>query len=110
MLCRLDDLDRRIVADFGRIIRRQRHLGKTERAIVLLIRRSHDLERGQHGVGVVERLVSVAHVDVDKSEGVAREPAGLDGNSAALQGPFGAVLGHGHAAAWTKFKLAMVPT
>jgi len=58
------------------------------------------LEDGQHDVRVVERLVAVAHVDVEHGERVALEPARLDGHGTAFERPFGAVAGHGHAAAW----------
>lgn len=58
------------------------------------------MEHGQHGVAVVKGLVAETHVDVEEGEGVAGEPARLDGDGAAFEGPFCAVGGCGHAAAW----------
>lgn len=49
---------------------------------------------------VVEGLVAVAHVYVEEGERVAGEPAGLETDCAAANGPFGAVCGSGHAAAY----------
>jgi hypothetical protein len=93
MLRRLNDLNRCIVADTRRVVRRQWHLRKTKGAVVLHVRGPYD------GVAVVERLVAVAHVEVELGKGMAGEPAGLDRDGTAFEGPFGAVAGHGHAAA-----------
>ena len=65
MLRRFDNLDCRIVADFGRVVGWQRYLGQAELPGVLLVRRADNLENGQHGVGIVQGLVAVAHVDVE---------------------------------------------
>lgn len=99
MLRRLNNLNRSIVPHTRRIIRRQRHLRQTKSAIILHIRGSYDGEDGQHRVAVVQWLVAVAHVEVELGEGVAGEPAGLDGDGAAFDGPFCAVGGGGYAAA-----------
>jgi hypothetical protein len=99
MLRRFDNLNRCIIAHLGRIILRQRHLRQTEASIILHIRWASDLENGQHGVRVVERFVTVTHVYVEEGERVAREPAGLETDGAAADGPFGAVLTHRHATA-----------
>lgn len=50
-------------------------------------------------MAVVERLVAVAHVEVELCGGVAGEPTRLDADGAAREGPFCAILGHGHATA-----------
>ena len=66
MLRQLDDLDRRVVSNFRCVVRWQRNLRKTEGAVVLLVRRASDLKDWQHSVRVIEGLVAVAHVDVEK--------------------------------------------
>jgi hypothetical protein len=99
MLRQFDDLDRRVVADLEGEVRRQRDLRQAEGAVVLRVGGPDDAEDGDRGVAVVERLVAVAHVEVELRVGVAGEPAGLDGDGAALDGPFGAVGGGGQAAA-----------
>ncbi len=62
----------------------------------------YDLEGRHHVEGHVEWDLAEADVDVEEGGGVALEPARLDGEGAALDGPFGAVRGHGHAAAWKR--------
>ena len=99
MLRQLDNLNRRIVAYLRRETGGQRDLWQTKGAVVLLVRGPCDLEDGQHGMRVVERLIAKAHVDVEHGECVAGEPARLKGESAAFERPFGAILGRGHAAA-----------
>jgi hypothetical protein len=96
---RLNNLDRRLVAHVHRRVRRQRHLRQAERARVRIPRRPDDLEGGHHVEGHVEGGLAEAQVDVDEGACVALEPAGLDCYGAAFQGPFGAVLRGGHAAA-----------
>jgi len=95
-----DDLDGGIVADGGGEVGGQGHLRQAKGAVVGEVGGAGDLEDGQHDVRVVERLVAVAHVDVEHGERVALEPARLDGHGTAFERPFGAVAGHGHAAAW----------
>ena len=56
---------------------------------------------------VVEGLIAVAHVYVEERERVTREPTRLEADGAAADGPFGAVFGGGHAAAY-EFILALV--
>lgn len=99
MLCEFDNLNGGIVAHGRGVVCWQRDLGQAKGAVVLEVGGACDLEDGEHDVGVVERLVAVAHVDVEHGEGVAGEPAGLDGDGTAVDRPFGPVLRHGHAAA-----------
>lgn len=68
MLRKLNDLDGCIVSNLGRVVGGQGHLWQAELPMVLLVRGSGNLEDGQHGVRVVQRFVSVAHVDVDLSK------------------------------------------
>lgn len=96
----LNYLNRRIRAQDGRIIRRQRHLRQTNRARVGLLGGPGDLEDGDHGQGEVLRHGAFAQVDVHVGGGVALEPAGLQGDGAAGDGPERAVGREGHAAAW----------
>lgn len=92
MLRCLDDLDRCVVSDFRCVIRRQWDLRNTEGAIILLVGRASDLEDWQHSMRVVEWLVAVAHVYVEKRVGVAREPTWLNRYSAAFQWPLCTIL------------------
>lgn len=70
-----------------------------------IIGRALDGEGMDHGVGHVLRSVvrpvgAKAEIDVDDGEGVASEPAGLEGECAAGRGPICAVSGGSYAAAW----------
>ena len=84
---RLDHLNGGIPADHGGIIRGQRHLRQTEGAGVRLAGGAGDLEDGLHGQRHVGWEGAVAQVDVEEGGGVALEPAGLDGDGAARDGP-----------------------
>lgn len=75
-------------------------MGQAECARVWVLCGPCDLEGGHHVEGHVERHLAEAHIDVEEGGGVTLEPAGLDGEGAASDGPFGAVVGHGHTAAW----------
>lgn len=101
MHSRLNDLNSRQIThlDIDGVVR-QRHLGQAEGAGVGVAGGTDDLEGREHGEGDVGWLRAEAHVDVDEGGGVAGEPAGLDSDGAAVYGPFGAVGGGGHAAAW----------
>lgn len=99
MNSRLDDLDRCLVARLDRRICRQGHLWQTECARVRVPAGTQHLESRQHVEGHVKGLLAEAHVDVEEGGGVPVEPAGLNGDGAASDWPFGAVLGGGHAAA-----------
>lgn len=96
----LDHLDRGKVAHFGRYSLREQNLRQTDGAWVGVVGGPHDLERRDHRVAHVRGSPAHAEVDVDKGCGVALEPAGLEGDGTAADGPFGAVLRGGHAAAW----------
>ena len=95
----LDHLNRSIPPFHRRIIRRQRHLRQTKRARVRQARGAGNLEDGHHGQGHVGRERSVAQVDVEEGGGVALEPARLNGDGSAGEGPECAVGREGHAAA-----------
>lgn len=99
MLRRLNDLDRSLVPNLSCEIRRQRHLRKTPAAVVLLVAGTRNLKDGLHRLGVVEGDLAGAEVDVEEGGGVAGEPAWLDADGAAGDGPFRAVRGYGHSAA-----------
>lgn len=102
MLRRLHHLDSRLVANFHTNIRRQRDLRQTEGAGVRVVGRAGDLEGRDDGVAHVLGGLAEAKVDIDQGSLVAREPSGLDCDGAAQDGPFGAVLGCWHAAAWKR--------
>lgn len=87
MLRRLHHLNGCIIAYLRRVIRRQGHLREAEAAVVLLVRRAEDLEDLLHGEGVVLWNGAFAQVDVEEGGGVAGEPAGLDADGAAGDGP-----------------------
>ena len=98
----LDDLDGRIISRLDSHVGRQRDLRQTE-AVARIggVARADDLEDGQHGQRVVDGHVAEPEVDVDERMLVPGEPAGLHGDGAAGRGPFCAVAGDVHAAAWT---------
>jgi len=92
MLRKLDNLNSRVVADLRRVVCGQRYLWQAELAWVLLVRRSLNLEHWQHRMRVVQRLIAVAHVDVEHGKRMAREPSRLNRDGATLQRPLCAVL------------------
>ena len=99
MLRQLNHLYRRIGADPGRIVGGQRHLRETEVAVVLLIAGTGDLEDCLHGQGVAGRDGVIAKIDVKEGGGMAGEPAWLNADGAAGNGPEGSICRHWHASA-----------
>jgi hypothetical protein len=102
---RLHDLNRRIIPDIDRRVRREGHLWEAESARVRVLVGPDDLEYAGHGEGHVGGTAAgtvgaEAEIDVEEGGGMALEPAGLYGDGAAFEGPQGAVGGCGHAAAW----------
>ena len=96
---RLDDLNGCLVAGLNGGVGREGHLRQTDGAWVGVPGGADDLEGRHHVEGHVERDLAEAHVDVEEGGGVALEPAGLDGDGAAADGPFGSIGGGGHTAA-----------
>lgn len=62
----------------------------------------HDGGHGERHVRgtVVGTIGAESEIKVEEGGGVALEPAGLDGDGAAVDGPESAVGGGAHAAAW----------
>lgn len=102
MLRSLHHLNRSILPDYRGEVSRQRHLRQADRAVVQRVAGTGDAEHGLHDQGVVLRHRAFAQVDVDESAGVALEPARLDTHGAAGHGPFGAVVGQGHASTFRR--------
>lgn len=82
MLGRLNNLNRRIVADLGKEVEGQGHVRDTDGAVVKVVGRTDDLEDRHHGMGHVFGLGAVAQVDVDERERVSGEPSGLESDRA----------------------------
>lgn len=103
MLRDFNDLQRDVVADLQAQVRGHADLRDAEGARVHVVGWPDDLEgvhdRVRHVGGRDVAGAVDADVDVDKGEAVAGEPAGLDVQTAAVDGPLGAVCGEGHAAA-----------
>lgn len=99
MLGRFDDLDGGVVANDGGVIHREWDLRQAETAVVLRVGGARDFEHGYHGHGVVSRHVAVPQIDVEEGSQVTGEPARLNADGAAGDGPFGAVLRNGLSAA-----------
>jgi len=95
----LNDLDCGVVAHVDRQVGWYGDLWQADRARVGLGRGANDLEGRNHDVRHVRWNCSQAQVHVDEGRGVALEPAWLDGDGAAADGPFGAIRGGGHSAA-----------
>lgn len=95
----LDQLDCCVVSDIDRVVRRQRYLRNTKCARICLRRGSDNLESAIHDIGVIDRIVAEAQVDVDERTSMALEPARLEGNSTTFDWPFRSVLGHWHTTA-----------
>jgi hypothetical protein len=106
MNSRLHHLDRRIVPNVRRgYSAREGYLREAEGARVGILRGADDLEDGHEGEGhvwwaVVGAAGAEAHVHVEEGCCMSLEPARLEGDGAALDGPGGAVCGCAHAAAW----------
>lgn len=71
--------------------RGQRHLRQTKRPRVRIVGRSNNPKWFDHGIAHVGRDGAEAHVHVDEAFLVAGEPAGLDGDGTAGDGPFGSI-------------------
>lgn len=104
----LDNLDGGLVAGLDVCADGQRNLSETDGAGVGIVGRAEDLEGMDHGVAHVGRAAvnvgagigAKAKIDLKERGEVAAEPAGLEGDGAAANGPVGAVLGDSRAAAW----------
>ena len=91
MLRQLNNLNGRILPDDSRIIDRQGHVRETHTARVDGVLRARDLEHGLHDHREVLRQAAVPEVDVHEGRCVAAEPAWLEADGAAADGPEGAV-------------------
>lgn len=100
MLGRLDKLNSSVITRADADVRRQRHLWQAHGTRVRIVRRARDLEGRNDGVAHVFRDLAESEVDVDQGGCVAREPARLEGDCTAADGPFGPVGRSGHTAAW----------
>ena len=105
MYRRLDHLNGSVIAHVDSLVGGEGNLRETEGAGVRVFGGADDLEDGHHGEGHVWRTVvgaagAEAHVHVEEGGGMALEPAGLEGDGAAADGPEGAVCCCGHSAAW----------
>lgn len=98
----LDDLDGSVVAYVDADVGREWDLGKAKGPWVWGDGWTGDLEGRNHGQTHVERCCAQAQVEVDEGRLVAGEPAGLEGDRTALEGPLCSV-GAGYcSAAWKK--------
>ena len=89
----LDDLYRRIVPFVHSDVGRKRHLRHAEfLARVGFIIGARDLPHLLHGQRVVAGHGAKAQVDVEEGGAMAGEPARLEGDGAAVNGPVGSVL------------------
>jgi len=100
----LDDLDGGIVTDVHGGVGREGDLRQAEGAGVGSVAGTVDLEDGHHGEGhvggtAVRAVGAEAEVDVEEGGAVALEPAGLEGEGAAEEGPGCAVAGGAHSSA-----------
>ena len=100
MLRQLNHLNGRILPDDSGVIDRQGDVRETHTARVDGVLRARDLEHGLHDHREVLRQAAVAEVDVYEGRCVAAEPAWLEADGAAADGPEGAVSRGLHAAAW----------
>lgn len=110
MLSVFDNLDRGEIARLDTRIDGQWHLGEADGAGVRVVCWADDLEELDHGVGhvlgaVVGAVGAKAEVDLDVGEGVAAEPAGLEGDGAARGRPVCSVFGGADAAACERSEL-----
>ena len=99
---RLDDLDRRVVADLDRRINGEGDLRETECSWIRVLGRADELDAVEHRIRHVGWDGAEPEIDVDVGGGVALEPAGLEGDGAAFDGPFRAVGRGREAAAWKR--------
>lgn len=91
MLCSFNHLDRRLITDIDGDIWRQGDLRQAERARVGAVCRPVDTERWKHRMAHVRWLLTETQVEVEERRFVSRKPAGLNGDGAPLDGPFGSV-------------------
>jgi len=103
MHCRLHHLNRSVIPNLHRCIRRQRHLRKTECPWVWVLARANDLENRNHGerhVGWTASgsICAEAQVHVEECSSMALEPSGLKSDCSACCGPQSTVCGCWHAA------------
>ena len=101
----LHNLDRRLVPRLDPQVRRHLDFGEAHRPREGRVRRPQELPRGsESGVPVQGPAVGPVgvepDVDVQEGRGVAREPARLEGESAACRGPVGSIIAEGEAAAY----------
>lgn len=104
VLGKLHELDGGQVAGLDGGVDGQGNLREADGARVRVVGGTLDGEGVNHGVGhvlgaVIGAVGAEAQVDVDDGEGVASEPAGLEGERAARCGPVCAVFGGSYAAA-----------
>ncbi len=108
MFRRFYDLNGRHITGLDTDIGRQRHLGQTDSSWVRVVRGTGDLEGRNDGVAHVFGDLAEANVDIDQGRRVAWEPARLESDGAATDGPVGAILRSGHATACARGQL-LVP-
>lgn len=99
MFRRFHDLNGRHVTGLDTDIGRQRHLRQTDSSRVGVVRGTGDLEGGNDRVAHVLGDLAEANVDIEQGRRVAWEPARLESDGAATDGPVGAILRSGHATA-----------
>ena len=99
MFRRLHDLNGRQVARLDADVGRQRHLRQTDSSRVGVVRGTGDLEGGNDRVAHVLGDFAEANVDIEQGRRVAWEPARLDSDGTATDGPVGAILRSGHSTA-----------
>lgn len=91
MLGRLNDLDRSMIAWAHADVGRQRDLWQADRARIRVIGRAVDLEGRDHGVAHIRGHRSQTQVDVDERCRMTLEPARLESDRTAADGPFSSV-------------------
>lgn len=99
MLGRLNQLDCGVVTRADGDIGRQRHLWQTHSPGVRIVGRADDEEGRDDGVAHIFRDFAEAEIDVDQGSGMAWEPARLEGDSTAADGPLSSVGRPGHTTA-----------
>lgn len=96
MLGCLNYLDGSVVASLHADVGGQGHLRQTDCTRVGVVCRTSDLEGRDDGVAHVLWDCAETNVDVDQGSFVAWEPARLECDTAAVDGPLGAVVGARH--------------